>query len=447
MPKNASAEIIARAKKDGVKLVELQFSDFLGRVKSVSITAEQLSESFDHGTWFDGSSIEGFARIFESDMVLRPDPGSYAVLPGWSKEGNGAVARMICDVYLPDGKPFSGDPRTILRTVMKEAEELGFSYNVGPELEFFLFKRDEMGDIIVDSRGNGDYFVLSMDEMYEIKKKIIQALMSVGIYVEMSHYEVANNQHEIDFRYGDALGTADNAVTFKYIVKKIAADYGYYASFMPKPMFGVNGSGMHCHQSLFSRGKNAFVDKKDAYGLSEVAYQFIAGQLKHVREICSVIAPTVNSYKRLTPGFEAPAYVCWARRNRSALIRIPLISPGRESATRAELRCPDPSSNPYLTFAVMLKAGLEGVKKKMKAPKPVEEDVFEFDDAKLAKYYIDKLPSSLYEAIKLTEEGKIVREVFGEHTFARYIETKTMEWDDFRRTVTEWELERYLEVV
>ncbi len=448
MAKMSASEVLSRAKKDGLQLVELQFSDFLGRVKSVTITAEQLSESFDHGTWFDGSSIEGFARIFESDMVLRPDASTYALLPGWSKEGNGAVARLICDVELPDGEPFMGDPRTILRKVTKEAESMGYSYNVGPELEFFLFKRAENGSIDVSSRGNGDYFVLSMDETYEIKKKIIQTLSVMGIYTEMSHYEVANNQHEINFRYGDAITTADNAMTFKYTVKKIAADFGYYASFMPKPIYGVNGSGMHCHQSLFNtRGKNAFVDKKDPYGLSQVAYQFIAGQLKHVREISAVIAPTVNSYKRLTPGFEAPAYVCWARKNRSALIRIPLISPGREVATRAELRCPDPSSNPYLTFAVMLKAGLEGIKMKMKAPKPVEEDVFEFDDAKLAKYYIDKLPSSLYEAIKLMEEGTVVKDVFGEHTFARYRETKMMEWDDFRRTVTEWELERYLEIV
>ena len=440
-------DVMALAKKDNVRLVELQFSDFNGRVKSVSITAEQLPETFDHGTWFDGSSVEGFARIFESDMVLLPDPESYALMPGWSRE-NGTVARLICDIGLPDGSMFGGDPRTILKNVVKEAEDMGYIYNVGPELEFFLFKRNDDGEIEVESRGNGDYFVLSMDDTYEIKKRIIDALKVQGIYTEMSHYEVANNQHEIDFRYGEAVMTADRAMTFKYTVKKIAADHGYYASFMPKPMHGVNGSGMHCHQSLFTKaGKNAFVDKKDPYGLSDVAYGFIAGQLKYVREFCGVIAPTVNSYKRLTPGFEAPAYVCWARRNRSALIRIPLISPGREVATRAELRCPDPSSNAYLTFAVMLKAGLTGIKKKLKPAKPVEEDVFEFDDAQLAKHYIDKLPSSLAEATQLMEAGTIVRETFGPQTFERYIASKKAEWDEFRMHVTEWELDRYLEVV
>lgn len=447
MAKLTAKDVLAMAKKDNVRLVELQFSDFNGRVKSVSINVEQLGESFDHGTWFDGSSVEGFARIFESDMVLLPDPGSYALMPGWSRE-TGTVARLICDIGLPDGTMFSGDPRTILKNVVKEAENMGFSYNVGPELEFFLFKRNEYGEIEVESRGNGDYFVLSMDDTYEIKKRIIDALKVQGIYTEMSHYEVAHNQHEIDFRYGDAVTTADRAMTFKYTVKKIAADHGYYASFMPKPLYGVNGSGMHCHQSLFTKaGKNVFVDKKDPYGLSDVAYGFIAGQLKYVREFCGVIAPTVNSYKRLTPGFEAPAYVCWARRNRSALIRIPLISPGREVATRAELRCPDPSSNAYLSFAVMLKAGLTGIKKKLKTPKPVEEDVFEFDDAQLAKHYIDKLPSSLYEAVQLMESGTIVKETFGPQTFERYIASKKSEWDDFRMHVTEWELDRYLEVV
>lgn len=446
MSKDKVKEIISKAKKDNVRLVELQFSDFFGRVKSVTINSSQLEEAFDHGVWFDGSSVEGFARIAESDMVLHPDPETYAILPWWTDKENGAVARLICDVGLTKGQAFSGDPRTILKKVLKETDKMGFTYNVGPEPEFFLFKKDEEGRIDVYSRGNGDYFVLSMDKTYDIKKKIIQALSTLGIQTEMSHYEVANNQHEIDFRYADALVTADNTMTFKYTVKRVAADYGFFASFMPKPIYGVNGSGMHCHQSLFTKkGENAFVDRKDKYGLSRVAYYFIAGQLKFVCEICAITAPIVNSYKRLTPGFEAPVYLCWARRNRSALIRIPEVSPGREIATRAELRCPDPSCNPYLAFAVMLKAGLEGIKRKLKVPKPVEEDVYEFDDKKLEKYYIDKLPGSLDEALRLMEKGSIVREVLGDYTFNRYLEAKREEWDEFRTAVTDWEIDRYLE--
>ena len=446
MKKMEIKKLLERVKKDRVKLVELQFSDFLGRVKSVTLNYSNLPDAFDHGVWFDGSSVEGFARIFESDMVLYPDPDSYKILPWWSDHDNGSVARFICNVGLPSGKMFSGDPRNILTNVLKEAEDLGFIYNVGAEPEFFIFKKNQSGEINVSSRGNGDYFVLSMDETYDIKKKIIQTLNSLGINVEMSHYEVANNQHEIDFRFSDALTAADNVMTFKYAVKKITADYGYFASFMPKPIFGVNGSGMHCHQSLFTKsGSNAFVDKKNKYGLSKTAYHFIAGQIKYAREISAILAPIVNSYKRLTPGYEAPVYLCWARRNRSALIRIPEVSPGREISTRAEIRCPDPSCNPYLAFAMMLKAGLEGIKKKEKLADPVEEDVYKFDDAMLTKYYIEKMPGSLDEAIKLMKKGTIVRRVMGDYTFDRYIETKRQEWDSFRTAVTDWEIKRYLE--
>jgi glutamine synthetase len=447
MAKLAIRDILRQADKDKVELIELQFSDFHGRVKSVTITSEQLPDTLADGVWFDGSSVEGFARIAESDMVLHPDLNTYAILPWWSNESS-TVARFICDVKKPNGESFEGDPRHILKKVIQEAEELGYTYNVGPEIEFFLFKRDESGKIIVHSRGNGDYFVLSMDETYNIKREMIKTLATLGIETETSHYEVANNQHEIDFKYSDALTAADSSITFKYALKKIAADHGYYASFMPKPIYGVNGSGMHCHQSLFNKkDENAFIDTKDKYGLSKIAYQFTAGQLKNIREITALVAPTVNSYKRLTPGFEAPVYTCWARENRSALIRIPQISPGKEISTRVELRCPDTSCNPYLAFAVMLKAGLEGIKEKMEAPDPVEEDVYKFDDEQLEKRYIDKLPGSLEESLNEMKKGSIAKKVLGNYTYKRYTNAKQEEWDSFRTTVTRWEHDRYLEIL
>lgn len=439
-------DVLKRMKNDNVVLVELQFSDVYGRVKSLTTTPAQMEDVFDHGIWFDGSSVEGFARIYESDMVLKPDVKTYAILPWWSGNGSGAVCRFICDVELPKGEPFSGDPRTILKRALEKASAKGYQYNVGPELEFFLFKKDEHGRVMRRSSGNGDYFVLSMDEAYDIKRDIIRALSSFNITVEMSHYEVANNQHEIDFRYGDALTAADNVMTLKFAVKKIASEHGYYATFLPKPIYGVNGSGMHVHQSLFKKGKNAFSDTKDTYGLSRIAYQFIAGQLAHVREISALVAPTVNSYKRLTPGFEAPVYVCWARKNRSALIRIPEISAGREQATRAELRCPDGSSNPYLAFAAMLHAGLAGIEAKLEPPAPVEEDVYEFDDAKLQRYYINKLPASLDEALGEYEKSALCRQTLGDHGYESFLELKRSEWDSFRTQVTDWEMKRYFDV-
>lgn len=444
--KMTKKDALKNLKNDNVSLVELQFSDMFGRVKSLTTRADLMEDAFDHGVWFDGSSIEGFARIHESDMVLAPDPATYAILPWWSGNGSGKVARFICDVQMPGGEPFAGDPRTILRRAIDYAKKLGFIYNVGPEPEFFLFKIAEDGSIVRKSSGNGDYFVLSLDETYEIKREIINTLMSFGISVEMSHYEVANNQHEIDFRYGDALTAADNLMTLKFAVKKIAAKHGYYATFLPKPIYGVNGSGMHVHQSLFKKDTNAFVDASDEYGLSKIAYSFIAGQLTHIREISALVAPTVNSYKRLTPGFEAPAYICWARRNRSALIRIPEISEGRASSTRAELRCPDGSSNPYIAFAAMLRAGLAGVEDKLTAPSPVEEDVFEFDDAKLARFYINKLPGSLSEALSEMEKSALARDVLGEHGYKSFLELKRAEWDAFRMHVTDWEIDKYLAV-
>lgn len=445
MLKNTIREILSKAKRDKVAFVDLQFNDFLGNIKSSTIPVYNLENALSKGVWIDGSSIEGFARIHESDMYLALDPTTYALLPWRSSEDSGRVARFICDVYTPNHEPFEGDPRQILKRALVEAKSMGFEYFTGPECEFFLFPKDkETGEIRRETRGNGYYFTLIMDDAYTIKRKIMEALDSMGIASETSTHEVADNQHEIDIRYDNALTTADNTITLKMAAKFIAFQYNYHATFMPKPFFGVNGSGMHTHQSLWKGGKNVFYDPKDKYGLSRVAYQFLAGQLSHAKEIAGVFAPTVNSYKRLTPGFEAPAYISWAQINRSALIRVPKVSKGEEAkGTRLEIRCPDPSSSPYLTFAVLLRAGLDGIKKTMKAPMPVEENVFEFDDAKLARHYINKLPASLGDALAQIENGKLVRETFGDYTWGRYVEAKHEEWDAFRRHVTDWELTRY----
>jgi len=439
-------DILSKLKKDKVSLVELQFTDFLGNVKSSTITLAQTKESLEKGTWFDGSSVEGFARIHESDMFLLPDANTYSLIP-WRSDNGSSVARFICDVYLPNGKPFEGDPRYILKKTLAEAKKLGYGYFTGPELEFFLFPKDDQGKISVTSSGNNSYFVFSLDKTYEIKREMIRDLEAMGILVEMAHYEVANNQHEIDIRYDNALKTADNAITLKYTLKSVAAKHGFYASFMPKPIFGVNGSGMHTHQSLFKNNQNAFFSKTDKYRLSKLAYHFLAGQLKHVKSISAILSPTVNSYKRLTPGYEAPAYICWARKNRSALIRVPQVLDDKPQATRLELRCPDPSANPYLVFAAMLKSGLDGIKNKMSCPNPVEEDVYSFDNVKLKKYYINQLPASLDEALLEMAKSNLVRELLGEYTFQRYLETKKEEWNSFRIAVTDWEKNRYLETV
>lgn len=443
--KDLIKQVLKKAKKDGVTFVDLLFSDFLGNPKSVTIPIAQLEKATTKGVWFDGSSVEGFARIHESDMYLVADPSTYALAP-FRNEGNGNIARLICDVYTPEHQPFEGDPRYILKKVLLEAQKMGYVYKVGPELEFFLFPKDKEGKINSISKGNGFYFSLILDESYRIKKEIMEVLQVMGILAESSTHEVADNQHEIDFVYNDALRVADNAITLKLVVKAIAAKHGFHATFMPKPIVGINGSGMHTHQSLWNKDANTFYDKKDRYHLSKVAYQFLAGQLRFIKEIIAIVAPTVNSYKRLTPGYEAPVYICWARRNRSALIRIPESSKGVEKeSARLELRCPDPSCNPYLAFAVMLKSGLKGIRKNLKPPAPVEEDVYEFNDTKLAKFYIEKLPGSLEEALNLMEKGTIAKDVFGEYTFNRYLETKRIEWDKFRIWVTDWELARYLE--
>ncbi len=448
MSKDQIKEILTQSKKDKVAFIDLQFSDFLGNIKSSTIPIYNLENALVRGVWIDGSSVEGFARIHESDMYLMPDPGTYALLPWRNNVENGRVGRLICDVYKPNHEPFEGDPRNILKRAIFEAKKLGYEFYAAPECEFFLFPKDEKGNILRQSQGNGFYFNLIMDETYAIKREIMEALYLMGIESETSTHEVADNQHEIDIRYDKSLKIADSTITLKMATKFIASKHNFYATFMPKPFFGINGSGMHVHQSLWRGGKNAFYDRQDKYGLSKTAYQYLAGQLVNVREIAGVFAPTVNSYKRLTPGYEAPVYACWARINRSALIRVPKISKGYEDkATRLEIRAPDPASNPYLTFAVLLKAGLEGIKKGLKAPGPVEENLFEFDDEKLAKYYINKLPASLKEAIDEIGKGKIVRDTFGEYTWKRYLEAKNEEWDKFRIWVTDWEIKRYLEIL
>ncbi len=435
-------EILKQIEEDDVRFVNLQFTDINGIIKNVTIGAEHLENSFDYGTWFDGSSISGFARIHESDMFLKPDADTYSLIP-WLNSPDGNTARLICDVYKHNGTPFEGDPRYILKKVIKEAEEMGFEYNTGPELEFFLFKKEN--GIKTSPHDIGGYFDLSMDKAYEIRREMIIALSKFGINVEASHHEVAEGQHEIDFKYGPALRTADNALTLKFVFKAIAEKHGLIATFMPKPISGINGSGMHIHQSLFKNGENVFYDENDKYNLSLIAKHFIAGQLKHIKALSAIISPTINSYKRLTPGYEAPVYISWATTNRSALIRVPRISKGKSKSARIELRSPDPSCNVYLAFAAMLKAGLEGIKNKTDPPNPVEENLYDFDDKKLEDLKILQLPSSLKDALNELEKDALIQNVLGEYTYKQYILAKNKEWDEYRLNVSNWEIERYLE--
>lgn len=431
-------ELLKKVKKDRIRWVKFQFSDFHGSVKSFEKPVEKLEEALNDGLWFDGSSVEGISRICESDMFLIPDKTTYAKVP-WKKD----VARIYCDIHTPDGNPFEGDPRYILKKACKEVEALGYKYCTGPELEFFLLKVDKKGNLIPHDKGG--YFDLTLDKADEIRKEVEENLQSFGLKVDIGHHEVAPGQHEINFDYDEALKTADSVLTLKYTIKEIAKRHGLVATFMPKPIFGINGSGMHTHQSLFQNGKNAFFDAKDKYNLSKIAYSFIAGQLKHAKGLAAIVAPKVNSYKRLVPGYEAPVYICWGQINRSALIRIPKYKKGKEKATRVELRCPDPSANPYLAFAVMLKAGLDGVKNDSMPPEPVEEDVYHFTEKELKEKGIGNLPYSLMDAIKDLKNDEVVKEALGSHLFEKYVEAKTREWDEFRIRVTEWEREIYLE--
>jgi glutamine synthetase len=435
--------VLKMAKEHDVKFIKLWFTDILGILKSFAITVEELEGALEEGMGFDGSSIQGFARIDESDMVALPDPDTFQLLP-WRPREHRAVARMFCDVLRPGGEPFDGDPRYVLKKNLKRAADLGYTYYVGPELEYFYFRDPDSTEPL----DRGGYFDLTpRDAAIEMRKETVLALEDMGIGVEYSHHEVASSQHEIDMRYTDALTMADNVMTYRLVVKEVALKYGVYATFMPKPVFGINGSGMHVHQSLFKGDKNAFFNYKDTYHLSQEARNYIAGLLKHAPEITSVTSQWVNSYKRLVPGYEAPVYLSWARRNRSDLIRVPEYRPGREKATRIEYRSPDPACNPYLAFSVMLAAGLEGIEQGLEPPPPVEENVYEMTEEERQERGIGTLPASLLEAILLTEKSELVRKALGEHVFEAFIQNKKIEWDQYRTQVTEYELKRYLPIL
>jgi glutamine synthetase len=437
------AEISARADQAKIKFIDLQFTDVAGVVKNVTIPAHELTEALEKGIWFDGSSIEGFARVAESDMHLRPDPATFSVLPWLS--GEDATARLICDVYTPDEQPFLGDPRAVLKRALASAEELGFRYNTGPELEFFLLKPNADGKLLPPApHDSASYFDAPSDMAAGLRRQMAATLENFGIRVEAMHHEGAHGQHEIDFRYSDALTTADSAVTLRVALKIIAQQNGLYCTFLPKPIRGINGSGMHVHQSLayLANGKNAFADPGDAHGLSKIAKHFIAGQLAHARGMSAILAPLVNSYKRLVAGYEAPVHISWARINRSALIRVPRATSAE--TTRIELRNPDPSCNPYLAFAVMLCAGLDGIRRELPVPDATDENIYLLDNQ--AKSSLAILPGSLNQALNAMEQDDVVREALGNHTFESFISAKRLEWEDYRLEVTDWELEKYLPI-
>jgi len=436
-------QVVKYARERGVTFIKLWFTDLLGFAKSFTITIDELESALEEGMGFDGSSIQGFARIDESDMVAKPDVSTFTVLP-WRPQGEASVARMFCDIFEPDGTPYKGDPRYVLKRNLKAAQEMGFEFFVGPELEYFYFKSDSATQTL----DKGGYFdITTLDEAVDLRRDTVLMLQKMGISVEYSHHEVAPSQHEIDLKYAGGLAMADNTMTYRIVVKEVARKYGVYATFMPKPIFGVNGSGMHVHQSLFKGKKNAFFNEKDKHFLSDVAKWYIAGLLRHAREITLVTSQWVNSYKRLVPGYEAPVYISWARRNRSTLVRVPLYKPGKENATRVEYRSPDPACNPYLAFACMLRAGLEGIRNKYPLPGAVEEDVYDMSPERRKELGIGSLPGSLFEAIELTEGSKLVREALGDHVFEKLIENKKIEWDRFRAHVSNYEIETYLPVL
>jgi glutamine synthetase len=434
-------ELIAR---ENVRFVNLVFVDVLGIVKSVTVPAHRFRHCVEHGEWFDGSTLEGFARVLESDRYLRPDLSTLVVVP-WER-GENTTARVICDVYTPDGEPFGGDSRWVLRQQLQRAAEMGIQYIAGPEIEFFLFTTDTNNGLLPTPHDTAGYFDLSTDLAYQVRKEMVNALEGMGILVENSHHEAATGQHEIDFTYRDALRAADDTVTFKYVVRAVAQQHGLRASFLPKPIFGVQGSGMHVHQALIDAesGRNLFFDPEDEYQLSPLARHFIAGQLAHARGMCAILAPLVNSYKRLVPGFEAPSYVSWARINRSALIRVPQTRSGDPDETRIELRCPDPSCNPYLAFAVMLGAGLDGIERELPLQEPLEENIAGFEPALLAEHNVRPLPASLDEALRELQRDEVVCEILGHEVLERFLAAKAIEWEEYRTQVTPWEIRRYL---
>ena len=443
MAKKTKQDIIKLVKDMDVKFIRLWFTDILGQVKSFSITDKELENALNDGMGFDGSSITGYQDIEESDMIAMPDMDTFQILPWRPKEK--AVARMICDVLNPDKTPYIGDPRFVLKRALDRAKKMGFDhFYLGPELEFFYFKHDQGTDVL----DKGGYFDLTtLDVASDLRRETVLALEKMGIQVEYSHHEVAPSQHEVDMRYCDALKMADDVITYRIVVKEIASKFGVYATFMPKPIFGQNGSGMHTHQSLFKGSKNAFYDAKSEDFLSGTAHNYIAGLLKYSKEICSIFAQTTNSYKRLVPGYEAPVYIAWSRRNRSALVRVPMYQPGKEKATRCEFRAADPACNPYLTFAAMLQAGLDGIEKKMKIPKAMEQNLYHLSDSERKAKGIETLPDNLGFAVSITEKSDLVKRALGDHIFSRFIELKKKEWDEYRIQVPQHELDKYLSIL
>jgi glutamine synthetase len=442
MAKETAAQVMKKIEENDIKFIKLWFTDILGFLKSFSVPKEEIEKAFAEGIGFDGSSIEGFVRIDESDMVAIPDLSTFAILP-WRPKEKG-VARMFCDIVTPDGKPFEGDPRYVLKRNLEKARQKGFTYYVGPELEYFYFKDSKNTEIL----DRGGYFdLIPRDEALDLRRETVLFCEALGMKIEYSHHEVAPSQHEIDMRYEDALTMADNVMTYRLTVKEVAYRQGVYATFMPKPLFGENGSGMHTHMSLFKGNRNAFFDTKGKYHLSDMARHFIGGLLRHAPEITSVTCQWVNSYKRLVPGYEAPVYLSWAQRNRSDLIRVPMYKPGKEEATRIEYRSPDPACNPYLAFSVMLAAGMAGIEQKIEPPEPVEENVYKMTEEERLKRRIGQLPGSLLEAIQITEKSQLVREALGEHVFKHFIANKKVEWDRYRIQITSYELEKYLPVL
>ena len=439
---DAKEHVIKKTREQNVRFIRLWFTDILGFLKSFAITTDHLEEALNDGMGFDGSSIQGFARIDESDMIAVPDPNTFQLVP-WRPKEQG-VARMFCDIQWPGGQPFEGDPRYVLKKNLKRAADLGYTFYVGPELEYFYFNNVEEMKFL----DQGGYFDLAPPEVAtDLRRKTILILQEMGIDVEYSHHEVAPSQHEIDLRYTDALTMADNVMTYRIVVKQVAQEHGVYATFMPKPVFGINGSGMHVHMSLFKGSSNAFFDKDFPHNLSQAGKSFLAGLLRHASEITSVANQWINSYKRLVPGYEAPCYVTWARRSRADLIRLPEYQPGKETATRIELRSPDPACNPYLAFSVMLAAGLDGMEKGYEPPPPTEENVFDMSQEERERRGIGTLPGSLYEAIQLTEKSQLVREALGDHVFNSFIQNKKVEWERYRTQVTDYELKNYLPIL
>jgi len=436
-------EVLKIVKEKNIRFIRIWFTDVLGFLKNFAITTGELERALIEGMGFDGSSIEGFTRIQESDMIAKPDPSTFQILP-WRASEEGGVARMVADILNPDGTPFDGDPRYVLKRILNKAATLGYTFYVGPELEYFYFKNDQCPEII----DKGGYFdVTPLDLAQDLRRQSILYLQEMGIPVEYSHHEVATSQHEIDLRYADALTMADRVMTYRLIVKEVARQKGFYATFMPKPIYGINGSGMHTHQSLFKGNNNAFFDKNDKYHLSDIAKHYIAGVLKYAKEIVLITNQWVNSYKRLIPGYEAPVYICWAQRNRSALIRVPEYKPGKEKATRIELRFPDPACNPYLAFAVMLAAGLKGIEEKLPLPEPAGNNIYEMTEEERKAIGIESLPGDLNEAIEAAEKSKLLKETLGEHVFEYLIRNKKAEWTEYKAQVTEYEIKKYLPIL